>query len=86
MPTKARRTTAAEAEAILRKSIDFTVAEVVTKAANPTAPISLRLSAPLLERIDKLAAHEGRSRSNLIQRILWEYFRRNNDGGKTQDA
>jgi predicted DNA binding CopG/RHH family protein len=73
MPARTRRTTAAEAEAILSKSTDFATAEVVTKAANPTAPISLRLSTPLLERIDKLAGREGRSRSNLIQRILWEY-------------
>jgi hypothetical protein len=83
MPTKTRRTTAAEAEAILRKSLDFGIAEVATKAANPTSPISLRLSAPLLERLDKLAVREGRSRSNLIQRILWEYVRGSKDAGKT---
>jgi hypothetical protein len=47
-----------------------------------TAPISLRLSAPLLERIDKLADREGRSRSNLIQRILWGYVRGGKETGK----
>ena len=50
-------------------------AEVVAKVPNPTAPISVRLSPPLLERIDRLARKEGRTRSNLMQRILWEYIR-----------
>jgi hypothetical protein len=49
--------------------------EVVAKLPNPTSPISLRLSAPLLDRIDRLAVTEGRTRSNLIQRILWEHIR-----------
>jgi hypothetical protein len=50
-------------------------AEVVAKLPSPTAPISLRLSAPLLERIDRLAVTEGRIRSNLIQHILWQHIR-----------
>lgn len=36
-------------------------------------PISIRLSEPLLERLDRIAASEHRNRSNLIQHILWEY-------------
>ena len=37
------------------------------------APISVRLSEPLLERLDRIAAREHRKRSNLIQHILWEF-------------
>lgn len=48
-------------------------AEVVRTEPNPNAPISIRLSAPLLERLDRLAEREHRKRSNLIQHILWEY-------------
>jgi hypothetical protein len=54
-------------------------AEVVAKVPNPTAPISVRLSTPLLERLDRLAEKEGRTRSNLMQRILWEYVRTHKD-------
>jgi predicted DNA binding CopG/RHH family protein len=63
------------AEAALEQSLvdEIDNAEIVTKAVNSTAPISIRLSAPLLERVDRLAAADGRTRSNLIQRILWEY-------------
>ncbi|HTD33409.1 MAG TPA: ribbon-helix-helix protein, CopG family [Candidatus Elarobacter sp.] len=44
---------------------------------NPNPPISIRLSAPLIERLDRLAAREHRKRSNLIQHILWEYVHAN---------
>ena len=39
------------------------------------APFSVRLSAPLLERLDRIARRENRKRGNLIQHILWEYVR-----------
>ena len=39
-------------------------------------PFSVRLSAPLLERLDRIARSENRKRGNLIQHILWEYVRR----------
>ena len=48
-------------------------AEIVRSAANPNPPTSLRLSAPLLERLDRIAERQHRRRSNLIQHILWEY-------------
>jgi hypothetical protein len=48
-------------------------AEIVRSAPHPTAPISIRLSAPLLERLDRLAEAQHRKRSNLIQHVLWEY-------------
>jgi len=79
MATKIRRTTGAEADAILNKPLDLTNAEIVTKAPNLTAPISLRLSAPLLERLDRWAEDEGRSRSNLIQFLLWDQVRKRKD-------
>jgi hypothetical protein len=36
-------------------------------------PISIRLSRPLLDALDRMAAGQHRKRSNLIQHILWEY-------------
>ncbi|MBV9407557.1 MAG: hypothetical protein JO164_01955 [Candidatus Eremiobacteraeota bacterium] len=48
-------------------------AEEVRGAPDPTSPISIRLSTPLLERLDRIAAQQHRKRSNLIQHVLWEY-------------
>jgi molybdopterin-guanine dinucleotide biosynthesis protein A len=47
-------------------------AEIV-KGARAEHPVSVRLSAPLLEALDRLAQKEHRKRGNLIQHILWEY-------------
>jgi hypothetical protein len=55
---------------------EIAAAERVTGQHSPSAPISVRLSAPLLERLDRLAAAEHRKRGNLIQHILWEYVRK----------
>jgi CopG-like RHH_1 or ribbon-helix-helix domain, RHH_5 len=52
---------------------DLSKAEIVPTQPNPSSPISIRLSAPLIERLDRLAQREHRKRSNLIQHILWEY-------------
>lgn len=41
--------------------------------SNPNPPISIRMSEPLVERLDRIAAEQHRKRSNLIQHILWEY-------------
>jgi CopG antitoxin of type II toxin-antitoxin system len=73
-----RSTTKQEAaDALLAKSHadDIPNADIVRAAANPAPPISLRLSAPLLERLKQLAEAQHRKRSNLIQHILWEYVR-----------
>ncbi len=77
MDASTREQIADDAEAILNQPLedDIVNAEVIQKAPYPTAPISIRMSAPLLKNIDRLAAAEGRTRSNLIQRILWEYIR-----------
>jgi hypothetical protein len=51
-------------------------AEVTTVLVrNPTPPTSVRLSAPLLESLDRIAARQHRKRGSLIQHILWEYVR-----------
>ena len=47
-------------------------AEIV-KGVRPEHPVSVRLSAPLLEALDRIAQREHRKRGNLIQHILWEY-------------
>ena len=45
----------------------------IVKGRRSESPVSVRLSAPLLEAIDRLAQKEHRKRGNLIQHILWEY-------------
>jgi predicted DNA-binding protein len=47
-------------------------AEIV-KSAHSDSPVSIRLSAPLLEALDRLSKKQHRNRSNLIQHILWQY-------------
>jgi hypothetical protein len=44
-----------------------------------SAPISIRISKPLLEALDRIAEGEHRKRSNLIQHILWEYVHSQSD-------
>ena len=51
-------------------------AEKVTGARN-LPPFSVRLSAQLLEALDRLAQAQHRKRGNLIQHILWEYVEAN---------
>ncbi|MFP4203866.1 MAG: ribbon-helix-helix domain-containing protein [Opitutales bacterium] len=51
-----------------------------------THQISLRLSGALLESLDQLAAHERRSRSNLIQKLLEDEIKvRESQAGYGQD-
>jgi hypothetical protein len=51
-------------------------AEAPNRGAIPRpAPVSIRLSQPLLDALDLLAAQQHRNRSNLIQHILWEFVR-----------
>ena len=55
---------------------DIANAEVVkVRPGRYDAPISVRLSEPLLKRLDRIATKENRKRGNLIQHILWEYVR-----------
>ncbi len=57
------------------QSHEIANAEIVTGERGGSAPFSVRLSAPLLERLDRIARRENRKRGNLIQHILWEYVR-----------
>jgi hypothetical protein len=66
-----------EAEEIL---IRLSSADLIDQAepvcvAPRIAGTSLRLSVPLLRQLDILAKAQHRTRSNLIQYILWEYIR-----------
>lgn len=51
-------------------------AEIV-KGSRSESPVSVRLSAPLLEALDRLSREQHRKRGNLIQHILWEYVQSN---------
>lgn len=76
MPTRTKNKIKA-AEALLAddRPEDIERAEIVRGGSHTNAPTSIRLSAPLLEAIDRLAASEHRKRGNMIQHILWEYVR-----------
>lgn len=73
--TSRSKRTAAEALLARSHADKVEAAEIVRGAASPS-PISVRLSAPLLERLDRIAAAEHRKRGNLIQHVLWEFVRR----------
>ncbi|HYW53141.1 MAG TPA: hypothetical protein VE826_04175 [Dongiaceae bacterium] len=66
------KTKAAE-EILSRSHADRIATAIISAARNPNSPSSLRMSAPLLERLDRIAGQQHRKRSNLIQHILWEY-------------
>lgn len=70
---QSRRSRAAASNLERSHADDLARAEIVRTEANPSSPISIRLSAPLIERLDRLAQRQHRKRSNLIQHILWEY-------------
>jgi hypothetical protein len=73
--TGVRRGNAGGSKSALDRSHAAQIAgtEIVRSSPHPNAPISIRLSAPLIERLDRLAEEQHRKRSNLIQHILWEY-------------
>jgi hypothetical protein len=56
---------------------------VVGKPGAGSAPVSIRLSKPLLERLDLIAGREHRTRANLIQHILWTYVHQSDDARKS---
>jgi len=68
------------AEAILDRVTPESMdeAEVVRGEPARTAGTSLRLSLPLLQILDEMAGEQHRTRSNLIQHILWDYVRSKN--------
>jgi hypothetical protein len=69
------KTEAAEALLSQDRPEDIEQGEIVRGGLLQASPTSVRLSAPLLEAIDRLAASEHRKRGNMIQHILWEYVR-----------
>jgi hypothetical protein len=73
--TGVRSRSAASSKSALDRShaAEIPQAEIVRSAPSTNAPISIRLSAPLIERLERLAQDQHRKRSNLIQHILWEY-------------
>ena len=73
--TPSRRARAADARLDHSYAEALPTAKTVRTEPASNSPISIRLSAPLLERLDRLAEKEHRKRSNLIQHILWEYVR-----------
>jgi predicted transcriptional regulator len=48
-------------------------AKTVRGEPDPNPPISIHMSEPLVERLDRIAEAQHRPRSSLIQQILWEY-------------
>jgi hypothetical protein len=69
---------AAAAAAILAEDQSEHIARAELVRGTPRGPssaVALRLSAPLLEALDQLAARDGRKRGNLIQNALWDYVR-----------
>lgn len=66
------------AEAILAEmnADDMADAELVTGEPRArTTGTSVRLSTPLLRILDVIAEEQHRTRSNLIQHILWDWVR-----------
>ena len=73
MPTVAKKTRTQMADELARSQPEDIARAEIVKGARSESPVSVRLSAPLLEALDRLAHKEHRKRGNLIQHILWEY-------------
>jgi hypothetical protein len=79
MPRVKRTTDAelfAEGERILAQDMSkFDDWERVTTKADPkhNPPITIRMMPDLVEHLDRIAAAQHRSRSSLIQHVMWEY-------------
>jgi hypothetical protein len=66
----------AEGERILAQDQSkFDDWERVTTKADPkhNPPITVRMMPDLVEQLDRIAAAQHRSRSSLIQHVMWEY-------------
>ncbi len=75
MAVKSASTPEAVAELLSASHVErIGEAEVLQRIPRLTAATSLRLSVPLLNALDALATAQHRTRSNLIQHILWEYL------------
>jgi len=74
MATQAKTEEEIALEIISRNAEHTSDFETIVVPKSP-APISVRLSEPLLQALDSLAERQHRKRGNLIQHILWEYVK-----------
>lgn len=73
MATATKKTHTQMARELARSQPDEIARAEIVKGTRSESPVSVRLSAPLLEALDRLAHKQHRKRGNLIQHILWEY-------------
>lgn len=74
MATATKKTREQMIEQLAKSHADEIAQGEIVKGHRSESPVSVRLSAPLLEALDRLAQKEHRKRGNLIQHILWEYI------------
>ncbi len=77
MATAAKKTRDQMVRELARSQADEIERAEIVRVAWAGSPVSVRLSAPLLEALDRLARKQHRKRGNLIQHILWEYVQDN---------
>jgi hypothetical protein len=77
MTTAAKKTPAQMARELANSQADDIARAEIVSGNRSESPVSVRLSAPLLEALDQLAREQHRKRGNLIQHILWEYVQAN---------
>jgi hypothetical protein len=73
MATVTKKTREQMIRELAKSQVDEIERGEIVKGRRSESPVSVRLSAPLLEALDRLAQKEHRKRGNLIQYILWEY-------------
>ncbi len=73
MTTVAKKSLKQMAGDLARSHAEEIARAEIVRGTRAESPVSVRLSAPLLEALDRLAHKEHRKRGNLIQHILWEY-------------
>ena len=73
MATAAKKSHAQMIKALAGSQVDAIARAEIVKGSRSESPVSVRLSAPLLEALDRLSHEQHRKRGNLIQHILWEY-------------
>jgi hypothetical protein len=74
MATATKKTREQMIEQLAQSQVDDIERAEIVKGRRSESPVSVRLSAPLLEALDRLAQKQHRKRGNLIQHILWEYI------------
>ncbi|HTX56662.1 MAG TPA: ribbon-helix-helix protein, CopG family [Candidatus Acidoferrales bacterium] len=74
MATATKKTREQMIEQLAKSQADEIAHAEIVKGHRSESPVSVRLSAPLLEALDRLAQKEHRKRGNLIQHILWQYI------------